>query len=948
MRILKKLCAAFAAVTVLASCITVSVSAKTFTDVTAEAKYSLAVDVLSNLNIINGYEDGSFKPSANVTRAEFTAMLMRTRGLEGVGSSSLEDPPFPDVTSSDVSWAIGNIRTAHSKGIINGYDDGTFKPNNNVLYEEAVKMIVCAMGYADFQPEGNEWYSKYINSANYMGILKNAEGSIGTYATRSCIAQLLYDCLEVKLAESNQITDKTILNNDLQIIKNTGKISSNSVTSLTSPDVTTRDGEIKIYAKDADKTEYETYTYKTDNAKQYENMLGQEVTFYYTYDRNSDTRTIKFISLAKGTRLQLKASDIENESCTNNSIKYYKDSSSSATATAAIDSNSIVIYNGKLYGNTDTDSRFDVSMLPVIGNVELLDSDSSGTYDVIFIEKYEPYVVSTVTRSTYTIVDDVTKSASSSNRTVVLDVDNVDGEMKIVDKDGKNVAFSNISKWDVVCVKRSNPNSGTLLTTAVVVDTKDAVTGKITSIKKGDSITVNGNTYKYSPAAPWMNSSSDASDLKEPSLSDSGTFYLDINNEVIAYDKTETASNQMYGYIMGAGYDDGGVNDETLQLNILTQSGTKVIYDAYDKTKLNGETYKNLEELYNELANAAIYQNTDEGSTNTSHTQVIKFTTKTYQGKTVLDEILTAENINSGREVTSDSLTMLSTVNASTALKYTSSNKQLTGNGVTINLSGATIFSVPSARNKTSDYRKGSTSDFKNGNMYYVEVFDVAASRAAKVVVLYGADATKEVDAETPAYVVEEVTSMENPDHDNDVMVKVNGMNGKSKFEVWASPDCESIISDLKKGDIVRFGTDNDGFATLKNDDILWRSGMKPYYETDDTTPADVNEYDSDFKVIYGSVFSADSDYIVVAPEFIGTDEYSGNADELSIMTSSFSGARILSYDTENSEIEFTDMSNDGIEDVAASLDVYNGDTEPSEVFVYMAKGKVKLFVIIE
>lgn len=947
MGIFKKICAGFAAITVLASCITVSVSAKTFSDVASEAKYSLAVDVLSNLNIINGYEDGSFNPSANVTRAEFTAMLMRTRGLEGVGSSSLENPPFPDVTSSDVSWAIGNIRTAHSKGIINGYDDGTFKPNDNVLYEEAVKMIVCAMGYADFQPEGAEWYSKYINSANYMGILKNAEGSIGTYATRSCIAQLLYDCLEVKLAENNQITDKTILNNDLQIIKNTGKISSNSVTSLTSPDVTTREGEIKIYAKDADKTEYETYTYKTDNAKQYENMLGQEVTFYYSYDRNSDTRTIKFISLAKGTRLTLKASDIELESCTNNNIEYYKDSSQN-TANAAIASNSIVVYNGKLYGSTETESRFDVSMLPEIGSVELLDSDSSGNYDVIFIEKYEPYVISTVTRSTYTIVDDVTKSASSSNRTIVLDVDNADGEMKIVDKEGNNVSFGSLSKWDVVCVKESNPNSGTLLTTAVVVDTKYAVTGKISSIKKGESITVGGKTYKYSPAAPWTTSNGDASDLKEPALSDVATFYLDINDEVIAYDKTETASNQMYGYIMAAAYDDNGVNDDTLRLNILTQGGTKTIYDVYDNSKLNGKTYKNLSEFYDELAVTAISQNTDAGAADSSHTQVIKFTTKTYKGETVIDEILTAENISAGREVTSDSLTMLDKVDGTTALKYTSSNKQLTGNGVTINLSGATIFSVPSERRSTSDYRKGSTSDFKNGNMYYVEVFDVSASRAAKVVVLYGADSTKKVDAETPAYVVEEVTSMENPDHDNDVMVKVTGLNGKSKFELWASPDCESVIEGLEKGAIVRFGTDNDGFATLKEEDILWEKGMKPYYATDDITPSDADEYDSDFKVVYGSVYSADSDYIVVAPEFIGTDEYAGNADELSIMASSFSGAKILSYDTEESEIEFTDMTSDGIEDVAASLDVYNGDTEPSEVFVYMSNGRVKLFIIIE
>lgn len=950
MRMFKRLFTGIVSLTVLATSVTLPVAAKTFTDITENASYSLAVDTLSNLGIINGYEDGTFKPTENVTRAEFTAMLMRTRGLEGVGSTSLEEPPFPDVVSSDVSWAIGNIRTAHSKGIINGYDDGTFKPNNNVLYEEAVKMIVCAMGYADFQPEGSEWYSKYINSANYMGILKNAQGSIGTYATRSCIAQLLYDCLEVKLAENNQITDKTILGNDLQLIKNTGKISSNSVTSLSSPDVTIRDGEIQIYAKDAGSDVYETHTYKTEDTSLFANMLGQEVTFYYSYDRNSDTRTIKFISLTKGKTLELKASDIEIESSTNNSIVYFKDSESKNTSYASIGNDSVVIYNDKLYGNSDTDSRFTVDMLPEIGNVKLIDSDSNGSYDVVFIEKYEPYVVSTVTRSTYTIVDDITKSATSSNRTLVLDIDNADGEIKIVDTEGKEVSFSTISKWDVVCVKNSNPNNGTQLTTAVVVDANDGIKGEVETIKKGKSVVINGKTYDYSPAAPWMSSSVDVSDLAEPALSDSGTYYLDMNGDIIAYDKTDESESQMYGYVMAVGYDDGGVKDEKLQLNILTQSGTKVVYDAYDKTKLNGKTYSNLEDMYNALEQSASNQNTDANNIGAIYTQVIKFTTKTYKGATVLDEILTADSIGSiqGVSVKSDELTMLDTVNGTTAMKYASSNKQLTSDDAIININGAIVFSVPSSRSKTSDYRKGSTSDFKNGGLYFVEVFDVASSRAAKVVVLYGADATKEVDAETPAYVIEEISRTTNSDNGGDIMLNIKGMKGKSTFELWASPESESIIEDLEKGDVVRFGTDNDGFATLEKENILWKKSTKPYYATDDVVAADIEEYDSDFKVIYGSVFSADSDYIVVTPEYIGTDEYTNNPNELSIMASSFSGARILSYDTEESDIEFVDMSGDSISDIAASLDVYNGDTEPSTVFVYMSNGKVKLFIIVD
>ena len=173
-------------------------------------------------------------------------MLLRTRGLGALGSTELENPPFPDVTTSDVSWAIGNIRTAQSMGIVNGYEDGTFKPNNNVLYEEAVKMIVCALGYENFGAAGNEWYTKYITTANTLGFLNGAGGQIGTAATRATIAQMLYNCLEVKLADNNEISERTVLENDLQLTKKTGFIASNADTSLSAPDTNLKADEIEI------------------------------------------------------------------------------------------------------------------------------------------------------------------------------------------------------------------------------------------------------------------------------------------------------------------------------------------------------------------------------------------------------------------------------------------------------------------------------------------------------------------------------------------------------------------------------------------------------------------------------------------------------------------------------------------------------------------------------
>ena len=178
-----------------------------FSDVSAEAVYVQAVKTLNLMGIINGYPDGTFGPEKNVTRAEFTAMLMRTLNLGGIGAKTAAGLPFTDVDDSDsgINWAIPDINTAYARGIINGYDDQTFRPNANVAYEEAIKMIVATLGYT-LDVSGTPWYGAYVAQAGKLGILDTAQslGKVETPATRSCIAQMLYDSLEVKLVEKDE------------------------------------------------------------------------------------------------------------------------------------------------------------------------------------------------------------------------------------------------------------------------------------------------------------------------------------------------------------------------------------------------------------------------------------------------------------------------------------------------------------------------------------------------------------------------------------------------------------------------------------------------------------------------------------------------------------------------------------------------------------------------
>ena len=104
-----------------------------YTDVPADAWYNNAVSTLSNAGILDGYEDGTFRPDGNITRAEFATITARflEAGYDGGNR-------FPDI---DGHWAAEYINEAANAGIVDGYEDGTFRPQQNITRAEAVTMV---------------------------------------------------------------------------------------------------------------------------------------------------------------------------------------------------------------------------------------------------------------------------------------------------------------------------------------------------------------------------------------------------------------------------------------------------------------------------------------------------------------------------------------------------------------------------------------------------------------------------------------------------------------------------------------------------------------------------------------------------------------------------------------------------------------------------------------
>ena len=115
------------------------VSAESFSDV-AGSPYAEAINSLAEQGIVSGRGNGSYSPEEGLSRAEMVSIILRA-----YRSREIEDiEKFNDVPTSH--WAYMQIETAYQMGIVAGTTEVTFEPDKQVTYEQAVKMLVSAMG----------------------------------------------------------------------------------------------------------------------------------------------------------------------------------------------------------------------------------------------------------------------------------------------------------------------------------------------------------------------------------------------------------------------------------------------------------------------------------------------------------------------------------------------------------------------------------------------------------------------------------------------------------------------------------------------------------------------------------------------------------------------------------------------------------------------------------
>lgn len=210
---MKKIVALCLAVFLLLSC------AAAFAD-SAPAEMT---DLLSQLKIMNGDPDGNFRFADSVTRAEFTKIAVAASQYKDSVATNLAISPFPDVPYTH--WAAPYVKVGVTNGLVTGYPDGSFRPDDQVTYEEAITMLLKVLGYTD-EDFGNAWPYGQIGLADNLELSDGAEGTVGMPINRGQAAVLVYNTLNTRQKDGQQdllsifdtqlVEDVTLISTNLQ------------------------------------------------------------------------------------------------------------------------------------------------------------------------------------------------------------------------------------------------------------------------------------------------------------------------------------------------------------------------------------------------------------------------------------------------------------------------------------------------------------------------------------------------------------------------------------------------------------------------------------------------------------------------------------------------------------------------------------------------------------
>lgn len=587
------------AVIILAMMLQIAVVAAPVPEDVIGTQYESAASLLCALDIMVG--DGeNFNPDDNITRAEFAQILMRTMNLDGAAESYTPVGKFSDVPADNIFAPA--VELGAEVGAIQGYGDGTFGPENNVLGIEAIKMMTFASGHSVLADDMGGYPAGYLAVANDKSMLNGLSGvDFNQPMKRGEAAILCANTLKVdmmQLIESGpdyqkyeEIKDENLLSEKHSVYRFDGLVTANAVTGMFGSS-SLREGTVQMEQGNVSKI-LEVGETTIDDA------VGKYVRVYYKLDEDSTDETVISYEVMSNrndsTTVAIEDLDIDNSTST--LVKYWEDKEND-TRTQDIDviESPSIIYNG--VAKADVVALIDVlkSIENMEGEVVFMDYNNNGDTDLVRITAYDTFVVDNVDMLNYIITDRLGTydNGTMTNKTVKIDVDSSAVTAKFEDVDGEEYEMSDIAAWDVLSVAISDDNAGNQM--ADVKISQDTIEGEITEIGAGtneltfyidDEEYELGNSY-YNYLTKGYGSNFNTSELPVK-VGDTCTFYLDAFGKIAAHQIDVSSSDAIFGLLTK--YAPGeGVYDDTMSLKVYADGGFTT-YQAASKVRVDGTPY---------------------------------------------------------------------------------------------------------------------------------------------------------------------------------------------------------------------------------------------------------------------------------------------------------------------------------------------------------------------
>lgn len=582
MKNLKKVLALVVALTMVLG--TVSFA---FTDVDSDSDVYTAVQTLSSLNILNGYEDGTFGAEKDITRAEFAAVVCRALGMESSAKGAAGATQFTDVAADH--WASGYINLAAGQGIVNGYGDGKFGPEDNVTYEQAVKMLVVALGFEPMAAQKGGYPTGYLVIANQYGMTKGVSAQ-GASANRGTVAQLTFNALDIPMMT------QTGWGTNTEYTVQDGQNNNGYKTLLTVLEVEKLDGIVTATPTIGGSTTDEKITYKITNIDAEKSAFlnaagiiinsannlyvgeGINVNDYFgmastVYAKEFKKGRFEIIAIMPGEAsetVEFLAEDIDTVSATE--IKYFE--SDAATKATKLDLaagiNTAVYLNNKLV----TVTNLNTTLTSWAGDTVITlyeNDDTAPGYDMIVAKRYTHDIVKEV---------EVAKDRIELkiNGTFRFDFEDSAKINNIYDKDGNEITLEDFAEGDVIAYITEDGTRNGFDWCEVINLGQNKVTGTVTELNtNNNTVAIDGVVYDYESGMSIA-------------TSDEGDFYLRLDGTIFLKDTTASISSN-YAYILDAEWNANDVFNPGWQIKLLTKNDGIQVYsmkDSFTVTDLTG------------------------------------------------------------------------------------------------------------------------------------------------------------------------------------------------------------------------------------------------------------------------------------------------------------------------------------------------------------------------